>query len=182
MLQWNELRITPDSKFIVLDVEVQNLDFYKDIYIKSIYIEAFNSPDKFINAMPTTSSEEIWSSEDTTTKHVKKYIDIDTISNNMFFIYALAEGTPAPNTPCNCKDPLLVGVVYDDKLIYNSSVMSILSTRNCAGNRKLLDFIFKEKALELSLKTGDYKAAIGYWEMLTKNTNTITNSCNCNGY
>ena len=32
MLQWNELRSTPDGRYLIIDVEVQNLNFYDNIY------------------------------------------------------------------------------------------------------------------------------------------------------
>ena len=44
MLQWNELRITPDGRYLIIDVEVQNLNFYDNIYIESLYFVTYKNP------------------------------------------------------------------------------------------------------------------------------------------
>lgn len=183
MLQWNELRVSPNGKYIILDLSVQHLDFYNDIYIGKIYMDAFKNPDDFISPMPTSKSIEIYTNEDTDIKYVRKYIDIDSISDNIFFLYAIAEGTVADDTPCECKDPLLVGIVYNEKLIYDASILKLTQIDNCKVNKGLIDFIFKEKAFNLALKTGDYKSLIQYWNILTKESKVINiSNCKCDGY
>ena len=47
MLQWDELRITPDGRYLIIDVEVQNLAFYDNIYIESLYFVTYKNPDDF---------------------------------------------------------------------------------------------------------------------------------------
>ena len=41
MLQWNELRITEDSKHLVIDVQVQNLDYYENVHLQSLYMNVY---------------------------------------------------------------------------------------------------------------------------------------------
>ena len=48
MLQWDELRITPDGKFLIVDVEVQNLDYFKDVYLESLQMNVYSKADDFI--------------------------------------------------------------------------------------------------------------------------------------
>ena len=33
-------------------------------------------------------------------KHYRDYIDIDTIADNLFFVYAISVGEPLETTPC----------------------------------------------------------------------------------
>ena len=44
MLQWDELRITPDGRYLIIDVAVQNLTFYDNIYIESLYFVTYKNP------------------------------------------------------------------------------------------------------------------------------------------
>lgn len=39
MIIFNELRITPDGKSLIIDAEVSDLKYFKDVYIESIYID-----------------------------------------------------------------------------------------------------------------------------------------------
>ena len=81
MLNWNELRITPDGKFLIIDVEVQNLDYFKDVYLESLQMNVYSKAEDFIEAMPDSKSISLWEGDDVPRKRVRKYIDIDSISD-----------------------------------------------------------------------------------------------------
>ena len=77
MLQWNELRLTPDGKYLVIDVQVQELDYFKDVYIDNIQFNVYNTPESFITPVSDSNSIMIW--EDTSSKNlrrVREFIDI----------------------------------------------------------------------------------------------------------
>ena len=55
----------------------------------------------------------------------------------------------------------------------------------CSIPKNFIDYILKVKALDLSLKTGNYQEAIRYWNRLFKNfyyTNNVEfSNCGCYG-
>ena len=240
MLQWDELRITPDGKFLIVDVEVQNLDYFKDVYLESLQMNIYSKAEDFVAPMPDSKSIILWKEKESTisyepytqedrnnaklndifwdqdidgvwhefvinstnlidiqngsisaykqieteyhTKRVRKYIDIDSISNNLIFVYAIASGEPTEDTPCGAKEQLLVGLVYNKALLYNSSIKAISTISDCIPNKKLIDQILKVKMFDLSVVVGDYKTAINYWNSIFKKQMAIKVNCGCYGY
>ena len=182
MLQWNELRLTPDGKYLVMDVQVQELDYFKDVYIDNIQLNVYNTPESFITPVPDSNSIMIW--EDTSSKNlrrVREFIDIDTIQDKLFFVYATAKGTAGSDTPCGAKNPLLVGIVYNKALLHTNSVKVLRTLDECVPSKELIDYILMLKAFELSISLGDYKAAISYWNKKTTKGHTFTTNCGCDG-
>ena len=39
MMQFNELRITPDKKHLIIDVQVQEMRYYENVYLDTIIID-----------------------------------------------------------------------------------------------------------------------------------------------
>lgn len=240
MLSWNELHITTDGKFLIIDVEVQNLDYFKDIYLESLQMNVYSKAEDFIAPMPDSKSIILWEEEEsvisyepytqedrnnakigdvfwnqgidgswrTTTidstnltsiqngsisaykqiiagplsKRVRKYIDIDGISDNLIFVYAIAGGEPTEDTPCGVKEQLLVGVVYNKALLYKNNIKALSTVNNCTPSKELIDYILTTKAFFLSLEVGDYRDAIKYWNNTFKKQITTQTHCGCHGY
>ena len=179
MLQWNELRITPDGKHLIVDVEVQPLDFYKNVYIKSIEFNTFNKATDY-KEYPNSGTIKI-KQDSTPKKHVRQVVDIDTLSKGILFVYAVADGTPTEDTPCGAKEPVLLGIVYNKALLHNMSINMLSTMDNCNPSKAFIDYILRTKAFELSLESGDYKTAIGYWESFFDKKPITYINCNCHG-
>ena len=192
MLQWNELRITEDSKHLVIDVQVQNLDYYKNVHLQSLYMNVYNKSSDYVAPMPDSKSILLWQYEppqevteegEHKPKHIRKFIDIDGLSENLFFVYAIADGEATNDTPCGCKNHVLMGVVYNNQALYRNSINAISTTSTCGPNQELIDYILNVKLFEFSLKAGDYRAAIDFWNTAFKNNDkTPKKSCGCYGY
>ena len=192
MLQWNELRITEDSKHLVIDVQVQNLDYYENVHLQSLYMNVYNKSSDYVAPMPDSKSILLWQYEppqevteegEHKPKHIRKFIDIDGLSENLFFVYAIADGEATDDTPCGCKNHVLMGVVYNNQALYRNSINAISITSTCAPNQELIDYILNVKLFEFSLKAGDYRAAIDFWNTTFKNNDkTPKKSCGCHGY
>jgi hypothetical protein len=72
MVDFNELRITPDGQYLIIDVTVKSNSLYDNVYISRIDID---NQDTYINGGPsgkTLYSEEIDS--DTNLKHIRRTI------------------------------------------------------------------------------------------------------------
>ncbi len=113
-----------------------------------------------------------------------KELGLETLSDNIFFIYLAASGVPDPSTPCGMDNKYTVGVAINMRPIYDMSMMYINElSSTCNIPKGFIDSILKLKALDLSLKTGNYLTAIKWWDKLFKNKEVIvsTRKCNCNG-
>lgn len=241
MLQWNELRITEDSKHLVIDVQVQNLEYYKNVHLQSLYMNVYKKSSDYVAPMPDSKSILLWEEAEPTVsyelytqedrenvqigdtfwvpstdnnwvehivdeaniigiqnggvsaykqviiehhpKRIRKFLDIDGIANNLIFVYAIAGGEPTDDTPCGCKNHVLMGVVYNNQALYRNSINAMSTTNACTPNQELIDYILNVKSFEFSLKVGDYRAAIDLWNTTFKNNDkTPKKSCGCHGY
>lgn len=106
------------------------------------------------------------------------------INNTMFFVYAIATGTPSPDTPCGFDNSKKLGVVTNLYPYYQSMmnyVKEIEST--CTIPKNFIDSSLKLKALELCIRTGNYPQAIKYWNKFFngKMNRPIVTNCSCYG-
>ena len=198
MLQWNELRITPDGRYLIIDVEVQNLNFYDNIYIESLYFVTYKNPSDYDPISDKGTKIFLWRDYDTVPlpeehyadvgeedqhyKRLRKFIDLEGIDNNLFFVHAIANGEAAEDTPCGTKEHELLGVTYNKGLLYKNSIKALSTIDNCTPSKKLIDYILNIKAFNLSLEVGDYQEAIEYWNGLFKSQVKNKTNCGCHGY
>ena len=92
-------------------------------------------------------------------------------------------GIPSPATPCGMDNMITLGTVVDLFPIYCKTISYLKELNSsCSIPKNLIDMILRLKALELSLKTGNYIQAIEYWNKYFINigTNINSTSCGCN--
>ncbi len=205
MINFNELRITPDGRYLIVDVQVQDLDYYKDVYLDSIHIDTqqtfietgpSNNPiysyivpdnEQFIYTQDygcrvVTEQEEDILVNELGTKHIRQFIDIDFIGNNLFFVWVVTKGNSTEDTPCGMKDAITLGVAYNKLPAYNAAMKYINSIEGCNIPREFMDFIFRKKAFETCLEVGNYNQAIKYWnKFFTDVKEPQVNNCDCYG-
>lgn len=161
MLQFNECHVTPDGKHLVIDVSVQALEFYNDVYIDSIYFDTQNT---FVPTGPSSKAIQVYQSqEEEYSKHQRLYVDIDTIGSNLFFVYAITKGQPSEDTPCGMSKNMIMGVTYDKFPIYKLSIGSLSEVDGCDLPRNFIDTVIRKSAFDYALQTGNYQKAIEYW-------------------
>lgn len=108
------------------------------------------------------------------------------MTENMFFVYITATGTPASDTPCRLDEMTTLGVTLDYGLIYNNA---LCYTRELADSCNVpmgfIDFIMNYEALRLAVETEHYLVAIDHFNWLKNNgcagNGTITKGCGCHG-
>jgi len=179
MLQFNELRITPDGKHLIVDVQVQELDYYKNIYIDSICFDVHSS---YSATGPSSNAVEIFkANEGDTQKHIRILWDIDLLKDKLFFVFAITKGAPEANTPCGMKDTAIMGITYNQYPIYTIAIKSLKEIDSCSPAQSFINFSLRLKAFELCLKTGDYIKAIKYWDkFFVKDKQVLISKCMCN--
>lgn len=188
MVQFNELRITPDDKELIIDVSVKDLDIYTNVYLDYIMID---NQDTFIEdgpsdnpiythtiedaAYPTSPNGSIKQCRLTLTNR-----DVN-LSSDLLFIYVVVKGVPDPSTPCNMDNATTMGVVYNLHNIFQSFMPYIREVeKDCNLPKGFVNYILRFKALELAFATGNYTLAIKYWNRFFKDKLIVQPStCNC---
>ena len=184
MVAFQELRITPDGKKLIIDVSVKNLEYYTNVYLDTIQID---TQDTFIESGP--SSKVVYTKViGGNTKSVRLELGtgdlLPTLSDNLFFVYIRIKGTPAANTPCvlyNITTLRLISNLYP-LYQYTFSYIKELSD-TCSIPKNFINYILQYKAFELAIKTGHYTEAIKYWKkfFMGIKDSVITSNCGCYG-
>ena len=184
MLHFNELRYSKDNKYLLIDAAVDSLDYYDNVFIGSIVID---NQDTFVANGPSSSPIYTYSS-DNNKKQVRLELPINALNINchsdILFIYVIATGTPAANTPCGFDNSKIMGTVINLQDAYNSMLSYIREVeKDCTIPKEFIDTILRFKAIEIGIKTGNYPLVIKYWKKYfskIKNT-SVTKNCGCYG-
>ena len=198
MIRFNELKI--EDNYIIIDVQIEEEKYFKDMYIDSIVIDTqdtfiANGPSskaiytKTFNTDTDVNKEEIIYTQGTD-KHnrVRIYIDgkdlnVD-IHKTMFFVYVIAGGTPAADTPCRWDENKALHTLVDTQVLYNNMIQYVKElSKDCSTPDNFINAILQFNAVDLALKTNQYPLAIDLWKRFYSNieSNIVLPNCGCNG-
>lgn len=193
MIKFNELRITPNNENLIIDVSIEDADYYQNVVLDSIIID---TQDTYVENGPSSKAvfkyivaEENYE-DDYSKKRVKLILKPEDLGipivGNMFFVYAISSGEPLSDTPCELRNSRIIGTAINLYPVYKQSMIYTRELGDtCSIPKNFIDYILKIKALDLSLKTGNYQEAIRYWNRLFKNfyyTNNVEfSNCGCYG-
>lgn len=209
MIQFNELRITPDSKHLIIDASIDNSSYYDNVIIDSIVIDTqdtyiANGPssksiytyivDNYTYSIPEDCScNPVVSNDDKAYcltqggKNIRLTLSAKdlgiSLNDNMLFVYAIAKGTPAPDTPCGMDNSVVMSTVVNLYPVYQNTMCYLRELdSDCQVPKGFIDMILKLKAVELCIRTGNYTKAISYWKkFFLGKTQVPTYNCGCNG-
>lgn len=191
MIHFNELRITPDNQHLIIDVSVLNEAYYKDVYIDSIIID---NQDTYVGTGPSSSPIYSYTVPEETSpltgevvNHKWVNLTLDTLDvgdlNSLFFVYVRTKGTPTADTPCGMDNITTMATVTNVYPFYQQAMNYIGEIANtCAIPQNFIDYILRLKALELSVKTGNYPDAIKYYNRFFKGKSNVAirkGGCGC---
>lgn len=192
MIRFNELKISPDSRYLLIDISVLEETYYKGVFIDSIVID---NQDTYVNNGPSSNPVYSYTVIDDTTalsdkpvgpKYLRLVLDARDLGgslDNMFFIYVRAKGTPAADTPCGMDNITTMGTVVNIYPFYQQAMNYIGELADtCLVPQNFIDYILKLKALELAVKTGNYTEAINYYNRFFNNNKenfTMKGGCGC---
>lgn len=195
MIEFQELRITPDGKKLIIDASVKNLQYYNDVYIDAIIID---TQDTYVANGPSTNpvfSYEVHgasvndSPESDNRKRVRLELDSTALGvslcDTLFFVYVVAKGTPSADTPCGMDNQTTMGVVANLYPFYRSMVNYMKEVEDeCEIPKNFIDALLRFKALELSIRTGHYAQAVKYWNKFFRGVKSkpINTGCRCHGW
>jgi hypothetical protein len=184
MIVFNECRIDSEGKYLIVEASVENLDYFKDVFIESIIVD---TQDTYSESGPSESnvySEEFKDSPKNIRVRISlKELKVDSLNDNIFFVYIGAGGVPASGTPCGMDDTYTMCIAVNLRPIYNMAMSYIKELeKTCETPKGFIDMILRLKAFELSLKTGNFTTAFKQWDKL-KNKSIVPShkGCGCHG-
>lgn len=215
MIHFNELRFSRDNKYLIIDAAIDSQDFYENVILDSIVIDNQNTfvnngpssspiythkiaeyskvytiPEE-CNCNPVLAEDGSYcfTSGADSMKHVRIEVPVSLYGidpcKDMLFVYVIASGTPAADTPCGFDNGKIMGTVVNLKAMYNNMLCYIRQVENnCEVPKNFIDSILKYKAFELSIRTGNYPLAIKYWNKYLSNSKpsiSTIKTCNCHG-
>ena len=183
MIKFTELRVQKERLTIVAEVrEIEH--YYDNVYIDKIIVD---TQDTFTTSGP--SANPIYSV--TVNGNLKEFsISLSStelggidINHTMFFVYGVAKGTPAPETPCGYDDVNSVGVTFSMCPIYNKTMGYIKEVENsCEIPKDFINMIIQLKAIQYSVDSGHFTQAVKYYNKFYKNLSVNTShTCGCHG-
>ena len=198
MIRFNELKI--EDNYIIIDVQIEEEKYFKDMYINSIVIDTqdtfiANGPSskaiytKTFNTDTDVNKEEIVYTQGTDKyNRVRIYIDgknlnVD-IHKTMFFVYVIAGGTPAADTPCRWDENKALHTLVDTQVLYNNMIQYVKElNKDCSTPDNFINAILQFNAIDLALKTNQYPLAIDLWKRFYSDieSNVVLPNCGCNG-
>lgn len=184
MVQFNELRITPDGQRLIIDASVKDLEYYTNVYLDDVLID---TQDTFVESGP--SSKVVYrGSIMGDSKSIRLELGtgnlLPTLNDNLFFVYVRTKGAPAANTPCGMDNITTLGVVSNLYPLYQHAFSYIKELGDtCSIPKNFINYILQYKAFELAIKTGHYTEAIRYWKkfFMGIKDSVITSNCGCHG-
>ena len=207
MIHYNNLYITEDSKYLVIDVAIDEDSTYDNVYLYRI---AIDTQDTYITNGPSNNAKIIFLDEGDVekpsmngigevknsgkdvkkVKHTKLTLSAKDLGVNlnkdMLFIYSTASGFIPGDKPDATKyiTDTILNVVVNTYEVYKSIIPLIKEIGElCKDPISFIDRELQIKAVEYSIKNSNYLLAIKYWKKYFMD-NTITsssNKCNCNG-
>lgn len=185
MVQFNELKISPDGSKLIINASILDLPYYNNVYIDKVIID---TQDTFIEGGPSTNSVykyEIPSDENL--KNLKLEIDkldiLANLSTNILYVYIVSRGVVSPDVPCGQDNMITLGVVLFPFDLYCTMLTTLKSElNNCAAPKKFVDLFLKYKALQFALLIGDNSTAKEYYKYFIDKKDkllTISKKCNC---
>lgn len=169
MIKYNTLSI--EGNYLIIDIETEDRTYYNNLKIIGLRID---TPSTYETSIPYYGIN----IEETSSYRVE--IPISDAKEEMFIITPQVNVTFSQDIPCGA-DVIDKAVIYDKAILLNKGLGYLKELGNtCEIPKNLIDFILKEKALDIAIVTCNYDMAIKYWNLLTKVEGAPIKGCNCN--
>lgn len=173
MIQFNDLRISPCGKHLIIDVSVREEEWYTEVYLDTITID---NQDTYVENGPSANPIFTYEVPPLTSRQVperplyRKQISLELDSTTLgsldgiFFVYVSVRGIASPETPCGMDNIVTMGTVANIYPYYRQAMNYIKELANtCTIPKNFIDYMLKLKALKLAIRTGHYPDAIKYF-------------------
>lgn len=183
MVTFNELRIAQDRKCLVVDCQVEDVDIYKDMYIKSVYLEYYKNANAA--SMPSSKAVCIYENrtDDTSVRAIRVSVPesslsgfdmgVSTFANGLFYVIVNCDGTLPSNIvnyPCGYDETTKIGAVLDWYAFYSkgmSYLTSLFGACNpCPDYTDFEHFAVLWEALKMAISVCDWNLVAELWDKL----------------
>lgn len=163
MITFNDLRISLDGKYILIDASIEPYDTYSEMYIESVSIVTDEQYSDSGSTAPAAYSKEF----DDHPRRVSLRISADeldgvsSLDRNIFYVYVNCGGTVKEESDCGWDSTTSIGAVLYWLPIYRIGINHMRRTvdRCCSLDKEFIDYILRLKSFELALRTGNYVLA-----------------------
>lgn len=194
MIVIDQLRITDDGTALYLDAHVNKASYFDNVYIDKVTILTEKQVSE-LDPLGFGNDYVYQGTVEGSEKEVHLVLNVNSLNekfdakdftDNMFFVYITAKGTPASDTPCKLDEMTTLGVTLDYGLIYNNALCFTRElSDSCNVPMGFIDFILSYEALWLAIETEHYVVAIEHFNWLKNNgcgnNGTVTKGCGCHG-
>lgn len=189
MIRFNELGISNDGKYLIIDASVRTQHYYDNVFIDSFSID---TQDTYKDGGPSSSIVYHKDFRGRELKHFRVALGVGdflpSLSDNMFFVYIKAKGAPTIDTPCCMDNIYTLGVTFNTCPLYNTIMGYIRETEaKCSVPKNFINLFLQFKALEMCINTDHYAQAIEYYNKYIKGIGqgkkiiSYKKPCNCHG-
>lgn len=183
MIEFTELRITPDSKYLVIGVKVKDESYYENVYLDSIAVDTQDTYSGNGHAPQPVFYHEFTTDEKAFTIELNAVTMGIANLNQLFFVQVKTKGAPSEDTPCGKDISCIMGTVANMYPMYQQGMNFIKElAQTCTVPQGFTDFILRNKAIELAVRTGNYTEAAKYYRMFAggnKYHSNIEGGCSC---
>lgn len=178
MIKLEKHQLSPNGKFLQIGASIENAPYYDNMHISQLIVDTDKT---YLTTGPsTTPLFQIVYDEDT--REINEVFDTDSIDNNLFFIYIIADGELGADTPCDMKDKTTMAVAFNKKLLYKEGSFYLGQVDGCTPSPAFIDYILRTKAFETALRNCNYVRAIELWNSFFKKAKSVVRSkCGCHG-
>ncbi len=183
MVHFNELQITPDGQYLIIDVNILGDTYYENVYLDSVIIDDQTT---YVGSGPSSNPKYTYTIDSALNKkHLRLCLSRAELGglSGLFFVYVRIKGTPAPDIPCGMDNITTMGTVTNMYPFYQQAMNYIGEVaNNCSVPQNFIDYILRLKALELAVKTGNYPDAIKYYNRFFNGKEQVIvrkGGCNC---
>lgn len=193
MINFNDLRITPDGETLFINAQVAPYTYFENMYISAIAVYnedtvTFTDGGNGISGTPLYSQDissfqlKEYSWNLTTNDLKTSEITIDTLSGHIFYVVITVDGIPSPDTPCSMDNRYTIGIVLNWQPIYHQGINNMKCVVNncCTISKDFIDYILRLKSFELAIKTAQYELAntkFKQWFKYTEEVNMLPCGC-----
>lgn len=171
MIQFNELRITPDAKYLIIDAQIKEDSYFDVVTITKLTISKVDNEES--TTVLKEVSKELFEDMSLTeseygTVRIRTVISSNelgvSLSNAYIEVIVETDGETTATSPVEYANPVVTVAVVDLYPFYINSLHNIRMLNNLfSNNDELIDCILRFKALEMAFKTGNTSLAKQYW-------------------
>lgn len=189
MIQFNDLKLNPDGRCLIVDASIINQEYFDNRYITDVYVD---SDLTFVSANSPSDTSVHITVDDEPKKFYKQFSiteleslikpEEQDLRKHIFFVYVAIAGPIEGTVPCGADKDLYLGVAVNWDSIYHESLQYMKELNNCCDiPKEYIDYILRIKGLELAIKTGHFDVALHMWsKYFNRKFVNYTQCCGCN--